>query len=263
MSTSLIFTKVSLDDLLVESDAQRPTDEKRAQDIADKWNPNMVGIIKVAMDPVTGDLYIMDGGHRVAAARLVGITELDAEVHYGLDKKARADLFLKLQRNRKDVRIHEQYLVGLTAGYEREVKIQEVLDSMGLKVGGSNSANTIKTVRVMEQIYDVGGANLLRSTLNHCKVAFSSFPTKMWSASLMGGISLILSKFHGDPNFQPKRFIATLRKHDPQGWDQIAGAVSYGRAGSMTRGQFMAEAMIAEYNKGLRKESSKLKLTAD
>lgn len=69
--------------------------EKRVAEIAADWDPSGVGTITVSRRH-DGSLWVIDGMHRVAAARLLGETHLPAKLFVGLTLEGEALMFQRL-----------------------------------------------------------------------------------------------------------------------------------------------------------------------
>jgi hypothetical protein len=246
--------EVNTEDLRLEPHAQREVDQKRAAKMADNWDVRLVGLIKVAVDTVTGKYYIVDGGHRWTSARLLGIPRMLAEVHYGLDTKERADLFLQLQQERKGIDKLTMFNVALTAERRRETEIAVVLEAHGLRVGTSPTTNVVAAVTTMGKVWDMGGTALVGGTIGLLRSTFAGFGGDCWQADIVYGTAIVL---HRNPEIDTKRLVTVLQKYDPRSWLALVAVESKGSGGSGGRPLHMAKLVERNYNAGLRATSRK------
>lgn len=255
-----VIKNVALVDLVIEPEAQREVDDKRAQKMADDWDPLMVGVITVAVDPTTGTHYIVDGGHRYTGAKKAGLTHLRAEVIYGLTPQQRAKLFLRLQKERKNVNPLTNFNVSITAGEARETEIAACLHARGMKVGGSPSPNVIGAIKALTDTWDDGGMVLVGTTVDVVKAAFSSYGRDAWLTDILRGTALVLHRnakvFENKGNLV--RLVTTLQRRDPRVWQSYIATASGGSGGSGGRPMHMARLLAELYNKGLRSPKNRI-----
>src|SRR3989304_2375030 len=85
---------LTIDDLHVDHTYQRDLSADRVQSIAARWDIVAAGPIVVSRR-ANGDLYIVNGQHRAAAAKMAGETHVIAQVVNDLTAKKEATLRLK------------------------------------------------------------------------------------------------------------------------------------------------------------------------
>ena len=143
---------VDITALQVEPEAQRETDPRRVERMAATWDPTLVGSLTVAIGE-RGERFVSDGYHRTEAGRLCNLKALHSMVIVGMDRQERARLFLRLQRERRNVSPETEYRVSVTAGERWASGIESVLAPRGLRVGGTPSPNTIAAVRGLSKVW--------------------------------------------------------------------------------------------------------------
>lgn len=242
--------------LEAEPEAQRTTDNKRAQRIADTWEPAMLGSLIVA---AVGDRrVVVDGMHRVEGARIRGdVKELHAQIVHGLTLQERARLFLRLQAERRNVAPEVYYRVALTAGEPREVGIDLVLEARGLRVGGTPTTNTIAAVRAMQHLYDFGerngvdGSVAVALTIDMLASTWGTIEGgDRWAGDLIAGVGRLCVL---NPEVSRHRLVQTLAKDKPRGWIATATSNARGSSGSGGRPIYVAAAVAGAYNRGIRR----------
>jgi len=222
--------------------------------MADNWNPKLLQVITVAVDPVDGTLYLVDGGHRVTAARLLGITSLTADVKYGLSKEERAELFIELQSERKPINPLTLFNVRITAGHVRETEIERLLFDRGMKVGGSPSTNVVASISGLTKTYDDGGKELVGKTIDVLRAAFGTHGGDAWQPDILRGTAIVLFR---NATIDIQRLVRTLQTDAPRMWLSYVATRSRGSGGSGGRPMHMAKLIVERYNSGLTAKSKK------
>src|SRR5436853_1045819 len=90
-------TNMKPSQLMVDHSVQRPLDGVRVASIAGDFEPESIGVIHVSRRS-NGTYHVMDGQHRVAAMRVLGMDETPVPTHLyeGLSKAAEARMFRRL-----------------------------------------------------------------------------------------------------------------------------------------------------------------------
>lgn len=247
---------VELADLLLEPEAQRETDPKRVEKMAADWDPVLCGALTVAIGE-QGELFCTDGYHRTEAGRLRNLKRLHAMVITGLDRQDRARLFLRLQRERRNVSAETDYRVSVTAGEAWAVGIESVLAPRSLRVGGSPSPSTIAAVRGLHRTWDMAedagdsGNVLIALTVDILNACWqTSEGGDKWQTDVLQGVGRVLAL---NPTVDRHRLTDRLMTRRPRVWVTDAQAFSKGSGGSGGRPVHMAQAICNEYNRALRK----------
>ena len=133
---------------------QREVDMNRVEQMAAKFQPHALGII-TASKRADGHIYVLDGGHRTAAARAANYDGLIAtRLFTDLTLAEEAELFLTLNRSRPIMPI-DRFKVRLTMEEPVAVAINTVLKRYGLHVEWANNASlgVISAIATLEKIY--------------------------------------------------------------------------------------------------------------
>jgi hypothetical protein len=143
----------------IDLKVQRELDERRADKMADDFQPQALGLI-TASKRVDGHIYVLDGSHRVSAARKARYDGLiPTRLFEELTLEEEAQLFLTLNASRA-VQAIDRFKVRVTKGEKKAVSINNVLKRYGLHVdwasGGSGlpSNTVISAIGAVERIYD-------------------------------------------------------------------------------------------------------------
>ena len=123
---------------------QRPLSQARIRKISSNWDPDLC--LPLVVSARHGATYaVIDGGHRLGAARLRGITFLPCCVHRDLDKAEEAALFWQLNAYRKGVRNTDKFRAQIIANVELYVETLAVMNKHGLSLPRvKNDGNNLK-----------------------------------------------------------------------------------------------------------------------
>lgn len=160
---------LTVDEIFADRTYQRDLDTARAQRMADDWDPRLAGILEVSdRGPDAAPRYaVIDGQHRWAAAKYFREAKpLVANVHTGLTVAEEAQLFDKLNRQRKQTNTWDHWKARRAAGDEQVAAIEQIVHANRLAIDLSPSDGRIACVAALEKIVKLGGTDLLNRTLN-------------------------------------------------------------------------------------------------
>lgn len=160
------YRKLMITDLSVDPTYQRELSPMRVNKMGADWQPAMVGTLEVS--DRGGQYVVFDGQHRMAAATIAGVRELPAIVHQGLTQEQEAELFARLQRERKPLSRFEQFRAKLVARNADALAIDKIVRDAGYTISGTRHSGPDKIVAVasLERVYADHGGEGLRSTLD-------------------------------------------------------------------------------------------------
>lgn len=138
---------------------QRDLEESRAQKIAEGFNPHLFDPI-VLSKRKNGNMYIIDGQHRMIAAIMAKIDKIPARVHLGLTREQEANLFVDAQLERKPIRAFDRFKAKLIAKDPIFVGINTVAEKGGFEIAphsASNSPRRLRCITLLVAIYKKAG----------------------------------------------------------------------------------------------------------
>jgi hypothetical protein len=228
------YQRVRLDDLTTDPSFNRPLSESGVDHIAVAFNAPAFGIIHVWQRD-DGVLVIVDGQHRCAAARRVGVPVdakcIPAIVYAGLTVAEVAELFLTLNDSKK-VGPLDRFHAELTAGRPITHAINQMVMANGLRVGKGNDA-TVGCVAALHTVYGMGDANgaVLGRTLAALHRAWGPI-REAYAAVIVRGVGRYL---HEHPDVDPGELGYALvhRTHGGAPINLLAKAKQFGGSAYM------------------------------
>lgn len=238
--------KLRLKQLGIDSSVQRTLNIRRAKRMSEAFDWDAFGVLTVSG---RGDAtyVILDGQHRVAAARLAGFENesVSCEVFSGLDLTDEARIFIERQNFKKPSPVDE-YFVLLTKQDEAAMGIQNAIELHGWRVDRNGAEKVITAVRALEELWrrDPRGVDrtigVLTGAWGHGR--------DVVAAGLISGAGQILTSY-GD-QIDDKRLIDKLSKNFTA--ESIYGAARTRRASTGgTVANAMANVIKDLYNRGL------------
>lgn len=155
---------IATDSLLVDDRYQRDLDEPRARRIARDYEAERFGLLCVSRRGKQN--FIVDGQHRWHAAKILKFPKVPCAIYEGMEAKEEANLFARMQSDRKGLSAVDRFNAQVFADYPESVAINDVVVDLGMRIDRSrHSGTTISAVISLERIYRRWGAEHLRDTL--------------------------------------------------------------------------------------------------
>ncbi|TZG28593.1 DUF6551 family protein [Sphingomonas montanisoli] len=127
-----------VDQLMVDDSYQRSIEggasQKLIVKIAENWDWRLC--LPLIVSRRQGSLYVIDGQHRLEAARLRGdIRDIPVVVFDFDDPRGEAELFVQANRSRRTMSKLDDFHAAVIAGDTKAVAVNEVVTAAGLAVG--------------------------------------------------------------------------------------------------------------------------------
>jgi len=195
MSTSEIKV-VKVHDLTVDQKVQRQLDPRRVRKLAGSWDEKMVGVLTVSHrrgsegDPFAeGELVVLDGQTRLAAAKDADVHALRAEVFEGLSEAEEAQIFLQ-HNDRKAVTPRDRFRLSVVALDEKALRIRDIAADHGWYLQGmpqpESGFRMFSAISAAEKVYDYDDGKALRRAFDVIDRAWGRGPGVVCSESLYG-----------------------------------------------------------------------------
>lgn len=188
----------------IDLKVQRILNEARADQMADKFQPHALGMV-TASKREDGHIYLLDGAHRISAARKASYDGLIAtRLFENLTVQEEAELFLSLNSSRA-VQAIDRFKVRITQGEPVAVSINNVLKTYGLHVEWANnqSLNVISAIAALESTYHGAGVwkkgdypDLVDKVIRSLHRAYGENGDRMvYSKVMLEGLGIFIASF--------------------------------------------------------------------
>ena len=243
---------LALADLVIDENVQRGTTRERIQQMANEWDWRLAEVPTVV--PIGDGRYrAKEGQNRILAARLrAPAGHIWCVINPQCDVRSEVDVGLRISTSRKPHNAYDKWTARLRRGDPHEVCATTVLTAHGLRVGATNSGNTIAGVAAVSKIIHGRkappevGAELLDNLLRVMLAAWPEQDTESrisrFDHRLLEAIAEIIRR---NPNIDLRRLATKLRGKAAARW--ISDVTE-----SRNRTAMIANAVIASYNRQLR-----------
>jgi len=191
------------DQLQIDANYQRALDTAQSQSlirkIAVQWNWELCQPLFVARR-VDGRLYVVDGQHRLAAAKLRGdLWQLPCVVASFTSAKEEAAAFVKLNQQRRPLTRLDLFKAALAAGDMEACQIGIALNDTGLRVAsGSNNQTmapgSISNVGGLQRCYRAHGVQILTAALEILAKAWPGEVLRFAGTVFPGLVALVIDQ---------------------------------------------------------------------
>ena len=159
---------IAIKDLsVVWASAQREFDARWAQKIAGEFDPDLFDDLVVTLPNGDGIYHVVDGQHRRGAiCSLYGEDEkVPCRIVDAKDPARAAAIFDKINNGRRRPSALEKFKVRVTAGYETEVAINNLVTSLGCRIEMSDGTRSIRAIGSLINVHNSFGLGVLKETL--------------------------------------------------------------------------------------------------
>lgn len=224
--------------------------ESRINDLARRFDIDLMGL--PVLSERDGHYYIVDGRHRIEAARIALSLDdsqlVECKVFTGLDEAGEARLFRELN-NTKAVSPFDKFKTGVVAGEPVECDVNRIVLASNLRVSRDKSVEgSVAAVGTLVKVYKRAGGPTLGRSLRIIRDAFGDAGLE---APVIDGIALVGQRFNGQ--VKDERLVKKLA--DMHGG--VGGLMN--KAGQLRRmtgnsvPECVAAATVDVYNRNARK----------
>lgn len=199
---------------------QRELNQGRVKRYADRYNPNIFGIILVSHRD--GFYWIVDGQHRVEVAKLMGISTVWCQVLEGLTYEQEAEHFYEINHNKSRLNANHKFHSKVEAKDKSATAIVRSLNKYLFtysKEGNRHENNVINAVGSLQLIYKNSGEVGLCIILEILRKAWNGDYTSL-KAEIIKGVNTFVTNYTYDKDF----LIQVLEKDTPKGISDRARA---------------------------------------
>ena len=201
---------VPIKDLVIDMTYQRAPQESKVMKIVNNFNPDAIGVL-ICSAREDGIIAVIDGGHRVAALRLMGMENenVDALVYFGLSLKEEAQIFTLMNDNRTKPKTSDIFKSKVISGDENSLIINSIIERHGLVIANGPGMNHLRALGTVNDIYKRYGADVLDVTIDCLIKAFSKHSSDLSDQALLA-LSLVIGTHKETINSDR---VVTILKH--------------------------------------------------
>lgn len=207
-------------ELIIDRNYQRDMDSAHVQRIMEKFQWRFFQAITVT--PVKGGYSVIDGQHRVGAARNIqGIDKVPCLVLEEISVEEQARAFVTMNKTQKRVTPLDMFWAGVAAEEEEYMILDDIFNKSGVRVyssmGGSLPPKTTTAVNTVRKLYRRFGRTSIEAALKIIVTAWEDERDALTACNIEAVESFIRLE-----EVSPDKMVLALRKWRPK--DLIAKA---------------------------------------
>lgn len=186
---------VKASDLHIDRTYQRDINDNKVKLIIKNFNQNAIGVVTLSMRE-NGDLYIIDGSHRVEALKRMGFGNLDlnAIVFFDLSIQDESELFLLMNENRTKPKRADLHKAAVVADSNFAKQIDDVLASIGLHIGSKPGDSTVRAISTVYKVSEKIGLDNFKKVMT-ILVDANGTHSKFLTSEYITAVAMILANF--------------------------------------------------------------------
>lgn len=250
---------VAVSDLQVDDTYQRSIESDPSQrliaTIAMRWDWRLC--MPLAVSRRDAEKFVIDGQHRLAAARLRGdIPHLPCCLATYEGAADEAAMFVAANRVRRAINRLDDFHAALVAGDEDAVEVERIVKAAGLRVSRQTGSQSWRPGEVaftssIQTVLNRHGERLVLAALTALAQAFSEQVLNQGASLFLGLTRIMVSP---PENLDRKVLAKCLQRRQMEDW----GLVVKGAKGGDIRAQLMRHAILEEYQKCQRSPEERL-----
>lgn len=204
------YERIKIEDL-TRAKYNRSIDTRRAKKIAAFYNEHLFDPIVVGRHG--SDYSIIDGQHRVFAAKLLGLDSIMCKIIDDIDYAKEAELFTEYngKQTRKPLDAFELYKGRFESGEDAAVRMSKIAEMFGFVITNQVGDNKIACVSIMNSIITRYGPDAMATTLAVVKSAWAGDKDSL-RGFILEGVCILISHCKGIDN---ARLSAKLKAATP------------------------------------------------
>ena len=245
-----------------DPDYQRDYNYSRVKDIASKWNDKLCNPLHVSLRK-DGFYYSVDGQHTFGAFKIVHYGEaVPCFVYRGLNKKAEADLFIKLNTNFKKPAYGDILRSSIVSGDVHAVKYEKMLKETKTPYTFNKAESNGKLYChdfLMKKMKTYGIDFISKVLRFISETELSKDPSTVYRESFLSGLILFMNTYENEIDFV--HFRKNITSFGSKGikvkadyYLHLSGRTKYSGRKS---GCFISRGLVDVYNKGYGQKNPK------
>ena len=202
-------SKVKPADLMVDLSYQRDVNKIKVANIIKNYNPNAIGVVTLSIRE-NGDLYIIDGQHRVEALKQLGYgnTDINAIVFFDLTIEDEARLFVIMNESRTKPKKSDLYKASIKSGDVELIELNNMLNRNNICVGDKPGDGVIRAIGTLHKVNNKIGIINLEKVIKVLLSANGNNSTS-FQAEYITAVSTIIVKYK---NVDTDRLALAIKK---------------------------------------------------
>jgi hypothetical protein len=247
MSDSIELKIVDLDDIYIDA-YQRVVEEKWLKVREGKVDLSMLGTLTLSDRERDGKMYsAIDGQHRYELMTRHGMTQWFAVVFTGLTVEEEAELFVRYQKERRNITPIQRFDAEVVAGKPGALALKQIVEDAGYALGPQEGAGSIKAVVALERIYNEDPAQL-KQVLRLIQKTWDDLPYAQ-NEQMIKGVWTFVKK---EPELDEARFIDRLSGVTPMMIGSRADGLRQGRGLTSSKAGLYTEVIENAYRSRAR-----------
>lgn len=244
------FELIALEQLFVDDAYQRPL-SSFAKRIVDNYDEAMIGtlIVSERSGRARKRFAIVDGQTRWHGMRERGEPVAPCLVYVGLSRQQEAQLFARLQIERRGMATFLRFRAALVSGNEEALGIAQTVRNAGFKMAGDGDGSGIKSIAAVEWIYR-RDPHLLTVVLMVIGEAWPLSNGEDIGERGRGEILKGIARFIREQEADPARLAQRLRGVTPAQLRLRANSLREGSGSSGSFDRHVKDALLGIYSKG-------------
>lgn len=221
---------------LIKTDHEKYQREEKHHVVtmAKEWDDEQCTVLLVNYRSNEGWFYVIDGQHRVAAAKLIGIEYLACEIYIDLSVKEEAKRYLEYNTGTKSLNPFDTFKANICWGEPVDTAIKAICDEYGVNVIERRRIKTLKSVPVARAIYKGGGVDALKWIFKLIEDVHWEDFKESYSADVLLGLYAVYVKYKDNLKQARRNLIDFMAKSDPRELYGL-GDVNYPSLGHTTK----------------------------
>jgi len=235
---------------------QRELMASRVAKIVSVFSPAKLGVL-VVNKRTDGTYAVLDGQHRLAALRILGVPEVRCIVLMGLTPEEEADYFRSQNENSRSLTAYDLFNAGVCAKDVHFVTLKYLLDMYGFRVSKTGGPRCIAAVDALSKVTQVFGFDALEHVL---AIIAATWPTDatVVRREMLAGLGEFVTRFGSKCTVQ--QFAARMAMKHPSEMlyeykRRTEGRVSGRNAFNPGMRYTLCAVIVEAYNKGLASTS--------
>jgi len=242
IETDRLLVNIELDRLKIDPVYQRTVNAQRVRAMAERYDERLMGVLTCSVRE--DGIYVVDGQHRLALARLLNHETVMCELRTGLTIVDESSLFYQLDTARVSLSSDDAFRALLAANDRVALAIVKAVEAAGLTISFTgNIPGGVRAFKMLLRLVSVYGIELVHDTL---QVLGHTWPesTHPAPAGVLEGMTYFLKTY---PEVNQKELSRALRQHTSveqlvQAARTISGSLAWNTRTSMSR------AILTAYN---------------